>query len=253
MGALDRFVDILRLFDERKSDWTIQDMAEATGVAASTVYRTVRVLVSEGFLDPSTEAHYRLGAIFIEFDRRMRLSDPLIREGAPVLADLLSMVSVPCAAIIARLYRDQVICVADDRNGSLVIPTSYERGRPMPLLQGATSKAILAQLPRARLARIFRAAAIADNALDAIAGELGAIRRRGYTVTRGEVDKGLVGVSVPIACPQVAINASISLILAEADLDETLERRLLMTLVPAADMLSRTLSPGLPKPPIAKL
>jgi len=136
MGALDRFVDVLRLFDERKSDWTIQDMAEATGVAASTVYRTVRALVSQGFLDPSTEAHYRLGAVFIEFDRRMRLSDPLIREGAPVLADLLSVVSVPSTAIIARLYGDQVICVAEERNGSLAMPTSYERGRPMPLLQG---------------------------------------------------------------------------------------------------------------------
>jgi DNA-binding IclR family transcriptional regulator len=113
----------------------------------------------------------------------------------------------------------------------------------MPLMRGATSKAILAHLPRVRLVRIFRAAGIADSALGAIAGELSAIRRRGYTVTRGEVDKGLVGISVPIACPEVAINASISLILAEADLDETLERRLLMTLFPAADMLSRALSP----------
>lgn len=242
MAALDRYVEILRLFDERKADWTIQEMAERLQVPASTIYRTVRALVSQGFLDPSTEAHYRLGAAFIEFDRRLRISDPLIREGTSILRDMVMTVSQPCAALVARLYRDQVICVADDRSASADIPTSYERGRPMPLLRGATSKAILAQLPRARLSRILRNARIDDRPIEDIAPDLAAIRRRGYTVTYGEVDENLVGLSVPVSCREAAINASISLILYAADLDEALERRLLMILIASADMLARKLS-----------
>ncbi|BCH61037.1 IclR family transcriptional regulator [Agrobacterium vitis] len=242
MAGLGRFVDILRLFDEKTSEWTIQDIAERLDVPGSTVYRTVRELVGQGFLDPSREGHYRLGAVFIEFDRRLRLSDPLIREGVPLLRDVVSAVQFPCVAVIARLYRDQVICVADDRSPATDIATSYERGRPMPLLRGATSKTILAQLPRAKLSKIIKGAEEVDRAFDDIASELAAIRKRGFTVTRGEVDQGLVGISVPVTCAQGAINASFSLIVRASDFDDSTERRLAMLLLPASSILADKLN-----------
>jgi len=242
MSGLSRFVEILRLFNEQKPNWTIQEMADAVAVPASTVYRTVRELVGQGFLDPSIEAHYRLGAAIIEFDRRLRISDPLIREGEPVLRDVLAGCPIPCVVVLARLYRDQVICVADGRTEGAGIATSYERGRPMPLLRGATSKAILAQLPRARLLKVLKNEDIDMRAND-VATELAGIRKRCYAVTRGEVDKGLVGISVPLSCPEAAINASMSVIVRSADCDEAIERRLIMTLTPAAGMLAGKLLP----------
>jgi DNA-binding IclR family transcriptional regulator len=242
MSGLSRFVEILRLFDEGKSNWTIQEIAEVTNVPASTIYRTVRELVSQGFLDQSTEANYRLGAAFIEFDRRMRLTDPLIREGEPVLRDLVQAASIPAVAVLARLYRDEVICVADDRTSNSDIVTSYERGRPMPLLRGATSKTILAQLPRAKLRKIISVQENFDGSVDELAADLATIRKRGHVVTRGEVDTGLVGISAPVSCPDAAINASMSLIVKAADLDSSLERRLIMMLTPAASMLAERLA-----------
>ncbi|MCM2435910.1 IclR family transcriptional regulator [Agrobacterium rosae] len=241
MAGLDRFVDILRLFDEAKPDWTIQEMAEAVGAPASTVYRTVRELMGQGFLDPSVEAHYRLGAAFIEFDRRLRISDPLIREGDPMLEDIAGAANVPCVVVLARLYRDQVICVADRSTQGPPVMTSYERGRPMPLLRGATSKVILAQLPKARLNKIIKAQGDGHSLKDDTVAELAATRRQGYAITRGEVDSGLIGISVPVSCPEAAIHASMSLIIRAADSSEAVERRLLMTITPAADLLSRKL------------
>jgi len=243
MAGLDRFVEILRLFNQEKPDWTIQEIADATGVPASTVYRTVRELVGQGFLDPSREAHYRLGAVFIEFDRRLRISDPLIREGESMLGDVLSAVQVPCVAVIARLYGDQVICVADSRVPGTTIETSYERGRPMPLLRGATSKTILAQLTRARLRKVLKNAGH-GSPQDDIVSALASIRRQGYAITRGEVDTGLVGISVPVFSPESAINASMSIIIRAADSNESVERRLLMIISPAADMLVHKLQSG---------
>ena len=241
MAGLNRFVEILRLFDESKPNWTIQDLATATDVPASTVYRTVRELVEQGFLDPSIEAHYRLGAAFIEFDRRLRISDPLIREGEPILADVLSTAQVPSVAILARLYRDQVICVADGRAPGAAVETSYERGRPMPLLRGATSKVILAQLPRPRLGKILQGAGHDKASQGKVIADLAVIRRQGYAITRSEVDAGLVGIAVPVSCPEAAINASMSLIVSGTDSNESIERRLLMTVMPAADMLTQKL------------
>lgn len=246
MAGLDRFVGILRLFDDQKPDWTIQEIAVATDVPASTVYRTVRELVSQGFIDPSIEAHYRLGAAFIEFDRRLRITDPLIREGEPMLADLADAAQIPCVAVISRLYRDQVICVSDRRTGGPAVETSYERGRPMPLLRGATSKVILAQLPKAKLNKIVKAAGDDRPLKDNVIAELAAIRRQGYAITRSEVDSGLVGIAAPVACPETAINASMSLIIRATDSTESIERRLLMALAPVADLLSRKLRQRLP-------
>jgi DNA-binding IclR family transcriptional regulator len=247
MAGLDRFVEILRLFDESKPDWTIQEMAVAMDVPASTVYRTVRELVGQGFLDPSIEAYYRLGAAFIEFDRRLRISDPLIREGDPMLADVIAAANVPCVAVLARLYRDEVICVADRRTLDVAVESSYERGRPMPLMRGATSKVILAQLPKARLGKVLKAAGDDSTVKGDMASALSAIRRQGYAVTRGEVDNGLVGIAVPVSCPEAAIHASMSLIIRASDSSESIERRLLMTITPAADLLSRKLRAVFPK------
>jgi DNA-binding IclR family transcriptional regulator len=247
MAGLDRFVEILRLFDRSKPDWTIQEIAIATDVPASTVYRTVRELMAQGFLDPSVEAHYRLGAAFIEFDRRVRISDPLIREGDPMLADVLETTQVSCVAILARLYQDHVICVADRRTTGSVVETSYERGLPMPLLRGATSKAILAQLPKARLGKVLKTAGYERNPNSDMIAELAIIRRQGYAITRGEVDSGLLGIAVPVSCPEAAIHASMSLIIRATDSSESIERRLLMAVAPVADMLSRKLRDSLPK------
>lgn len=243
MAGLKRFVGVLRLFDEAKSEWTVPDMAEALGLPASTVYRTVRELIAEGFLDPATEARYRLGAAFVEFDRLVRLTDPLARLGEAPLADLAAQAGIPAVALLARLYGDTVMCVAAAGAGAPSVRTSYERGRPMPLLAGATSKAILAQLPTRRLARLIANATTPAAELRAM---LAAIRKRGHSISRGEIDRGLVGLAVPLALPQLGLSASLSLVVEQARLDDDLEHRLVLLLVSSAGMLGERLRAGVP-------
>src|SRR5690349_4197799 len=103
MSGLDRYVAVLRLYGVEKSTWTVQEMADALGIPASTVYRTIRDLVAATFLEPATEAHYRLGAAFVEFDRLIRLTDPLVRRGQSLLRDVTTQARIPCVAILARL------------------------------------------------------------------------------------------------------------------------------------------------------
>jgi DNA-binding IclR family transcriptional regulator len=60
--ALARGLSILGLFDVDNREWTIDEMAEQTGLVRMTVYRMVRTLESMAFLvrDPATN-RYRLG------------------------------------------------------------------------------------------------------------------------------------------------------------------------------------------------
>lgn len=245
MAGLSRFVGVLRLFGEDKSDWTVQEIAGAIEVPASTVYRTVRELVANGFLEPSTEAHYRLGAAFLEFDRLVRLTDPLLLSGGDLLRMLVHEARIPCVAMLARLYGERVICAAEEHGDGAEIATSYERGRPMPLTRGATSKAILAQLPARRLKKLLATGdGPAGQDFQELKDELAAIRRRGFAVAAGEVDEGLVGIAVPVASPELAISASLSLVLRRSDLDDATERRLALLLVSAGTMLTESLRAG---------
>jgi len=74
-----------------------------------------------------------------------------------LLQDMARQAGVPCVGVLARLFGDTVMCVADTLPSDNGIRTSYERGRPRPLTRGATSKVILAQLPARRLNRLLEA------------------------------------------------------------------------------------------------
>lgn len=111
MSGLNRYVSVLRLFSEKRSEWTVAEIAAALKVPASSIYRRVREMVAADFLEPATEARYRLGAVFIEFDRLVRVTDPLYRIGTDLLKDVVAQARVPCAAVLARLYDDKVMCV----------------------------------------------------------------------------------------------------------------------------------------------
>jgi DNA-binding IclR family transcriptional regulator len=246
MAGLSRYVSVLRLFDEKRSEWTVVDIAAALDVPASTVYRTVREMVASEFLEPAAEARYRLGACFVEFDRLARVTDPIYRVGTALLRDIVTQARVPCVAVLARLYDDRVMCVADWQSAENGVHTSYERGRPRPLTRGATSKVILAQLPTRRLVKLLEntppeAAPLTRHAAK-FREELAAIRKRGYAITHGEVDKKIVGVAAPVSVPERGLLGSLSLVIPAAIYDETVERRLVMLVVSTAALLTAELA-----------
>jgi DNA-binding IclR family transcriptional regulator len=161
----------------------------------------------------------------------------------------VQQVGVPCVSVLARLYGDTVMCVADARNSGSSVHTSYERGRPRPLTRGATSKVILAQLTARRLTKLL-AAKPSDQIAAAneanFRSELAAIRRNGYYVSHGEVDRGIVGVAVPVFLAEQALVASLSIMIEEVSFDESLERRLVLLLVSSVALAKEQLGRRVP-------
>jgi DNA-binding IclR family transcriptional regulator len=247
MPGLERFITVLRLFDERSTAWTVAAMAEALDVPQSTVYRTVRGLLAAGMLEAAAEGRYRLGPAFIAFDRVIRLTDPLMEASGEVLCGIAAGAGVPCVALLSRLYNDTVMCVAERSAGAVALHSSYERGRPMPLTQGATSKVILAHLQRRRLLRLLAEVKIAPqeslrSSGNGFRAELAEIRKRGYCVTHGEIDSGLTGIAAPIFCRESDIVASLSLALPSIRLTDKLSGRLIALTVAGAREIERILS-----------
>lgn len=221
MIGIQRYLRILALFDPEHPEWTIAELSKTLDTSASTLYRLVREMVEEGILESTVESRYRLGPFFIEYYRRIRLNDPLIRSGAKFLAPLVSQVGVPCTVILARLYGGAVLCVAESRAPSAQFETSYQLGRPMPILRGATSKAVLSTMtPRNTRSFLKKEVEISPERLALLEKDLAALRKRGLCETHGEVDDGLVGIAIPVRNDQLGINASLSLILESSTLTD---------------------------------
>ncbi|HEV2570710.1 IclR family transcriptional regulator C-terminal domain-containing protein [Methylocella sp. CPCC 101449] len=244
MAGFSRFLGVLRLFTPDTPAWTVPALAETTGVPASTVYRTVRDLVASGFLEQAAEASYRLGPAFIEFDRSLRLTDPLVVAGRPVLHDVVMQAHVPCVAMLARFYNGSVMCVADEAAADTPFRSSYERGRPMPLVRGSTSKVILAHLPTRQFNKLIENAGLDNKAeakVEALRTELADIRKRGFCSTASEIDPGLAGISAPVILKDAGIVASLSIVAHDAGIDEGQRRRLILLVVSAASLLAEDL------------
>jgi DNA-binding IclR family transcriptional regulator len=260
VSGLSRYIHVLRLFDEQHAEWTIAEMAVALSVPGSTAYRTVRDMIGGGLLEAAGDAQYRLGPCFIEYDRLIRISDPLYAVGTPLLQEVVAQARIPCVAVLARLYNGLVMCVADAATPGASIQTSYERGRPRPLTRGATSKAILAQLSSRRLTRLLAqglephdgkglaqgdigtAETRAKQVPPALRDELATIRKSGYCITRGEVDRGLTGIAAPIALPSRDLVGSLSVVLQASTSDSFIEHRLALLVVSTASLLSDELA-----------
>jgi len=204
VSSLNRLLAILQLFTSERSEWTVRAAASEINVSIPTAYRYFRSLCKAGFLDPIVDGHYVLGPAIIEYDRRIRMGDPLINIGQSVLQRLIVQTSSTGIAMICRFYRNQVMCVHQEGTYLSGNPVSYERGRPMPLFIGAPGKIIFAHLS-SRLARSYFtkypdeiAAGGFGTDWDIVKFNLRRMRKAGVCIARGEVDKDRVGIAAAI-------------------------------------------------------
>lgn len=212
--SITRVLGILDLFTPDTAVWTVDQLVDRLGLARATVYRYVRALCDAGFLVPVSGAGYVLGPRFIEFDRSIRLADPLLQIVPPVMAELRDAVNG--AQLLCAFYGLRVMTVLQDRTDP-AITMSMERGRPFPLFQGSPSRVILAHLPPYQLRNLFlhhqrdiSAAGLGDTWPDFRDG-LRAIRRAGY-LAASDIDKDLLGISAPIFHAPGAVAASLCLV-----------------------------------------
>ena len=218
MSGFTRYNKILNLFSEQRSSWTVLEISDKLKTPSSTIYRIVRELVLSDFLESATGAYFRLGPAFIKFNRTINLSDPLVRAGQPFLEKLANENPIVSVNVLARLYGNKVMCVADYKTPFFKNNTSYQKGKLMPLIYGATSRAIIMKVTGRRLEDLLKHEAFNDdNEKDTLLKNLKHDNKRGYCRTEGEVDTGLIGFSVPINNKKLGIEASLSSIFDSID------------------------------------
>jgi DNA-binding IclR family transcriptional regulator len=223
VNTADRLLAILRLFTPERPEWTADEAAKEVGVSISTAYRYFRSLCKIGLLDPFNSGNYILGPAIVEYDRQIRIIDPLIKVGRPAMQRLIARSDGTGTALLCRVYRNCVMCVHQEAKILFENTIGYERGRPMPMFRGASSKIIFANLP-SRSARWFFsrfpeeiAAAGLGSDWEAVKANLRRIRKAGIHVARGEVDIDHVGIAAPIFDPHNRVVGSITMVLLQSE------------------------------------
>jgi DNA-binding IclR family transcriptional regulator len=243
----DRILGALQLFTIDEPEWSVDAAAQRLRLSIPTVYRYFRSLAQAGLITSSSRATYILGPAILELDRQIRLRDPLLSSAGDVMQRLITHSPGGAVTLLCRLYRNRVVCIHQVTGQGPQVAVSYERGRPMPLFKGATSKIVLAHLPSRTLRSLYR-----DHAVEIQQAGLGtdwnafrncltALRQAGTSVTHGELDQGRVGIAAPIFGPDGSILGSLSFVLPKYRANQALIVRIQQWTLAAAHEISERL------------
>lgn len=215
MSSLSRMLSVLDLFSDERLTWTAEAITEALQVSLPTGYRYVKMLVEAGLLQRAADSHYTLGPRIIVLDHYIRKADPVLQNGATIMAELVEDTGFDC--VISGLYGQQVLDTHREF-GTAPAPLSYGRGRPRPLFLGAAPKVILSCFTPARLHRIFdehqdeiRQAGLPTE-WSAFRKYYSAIRKAGYYFSNGELEPNLAALAAPLLKADGTLLGAISLV-----------------------------------------
>ena len=200
-SSLEKMLSVLEFVEERGQVDGMEEMLGGLSLTRSTLYRYVRALTDFGLLATSPGTGYTLGPRIIELDYKIRVRDPIILSSHPLMTQLVQ--TVPGIALLCRRYRDKVLCVHQVR-GAVGFVSTYERGRVRPLLKGAASRVILANMPTPQISKLYHgdpegfAEAELGDSLKAVRSSLRAIRQQGWESSESQVVAGVTGIAAPI-------------------------------------------------------
>jgi DNA-binding IclR family transcriptional regulator len=245
MATSDRTVSVLKLFTLEKPSWTVEEAALALEVSVSSAYRYFAALTEAGLLTSLSSGHYVLGPAIIQYDRQIQLTDPLLRVAKPIMAEIIRFAPPSSILLLCRVFRQSVLCIHQLTEPGAEVRVSYERGRPMPLFRGATSKIMLAYLPLRDLRRLYAGhqSEIAEAGLgdewEIFRKTMTKVRKIGHVVSHGEVDPEHIGIAVPLVDDRSRILGSLSYVIPAS------EERAVARLVSLAAAAAREIEAGM--------
>jgi IclR family transcriptional regulator, acetate operon repressor len=194
--AVDRAARLLTEVVHSPKSLTFTELAAATGLAKSTTSRLLLALERNGLIRRDDQGRFRPGEVFIRFAWRGGAEAGLTDVAQPYLSRLGQATG---ETVNLGVERDGMVEQIAQVDSAYLIGATNWLGRPVPLHCAALGKVLLAygaaQLPAGRLERRTPHTITGRAALEA---DLASVRRRGYAITDGELEPGLVAVAAPL-------------------------------------------------------
>jgi IclR family transcriptional regulator, acetate operon repressor len=194
--AVDRAARLLTEVVHSPGSVTFTELAAATGLAKSTTSRLLVALERNGLVRRDEAGRFRPGEVFVRFAWQGGAEAGLTEVARPYLNRLGEATG---ETVNLGVERDGMVEQIAQVDSVYLIGAVNWLGRPVPLHCAALGKVLLAfgaaQLRPGRLERRTPATITGRAALDR---DLRAVRERGYAITDGELEPGLVAVAAPV-------------------------------------------------------
>ena len=176
--TLDRGLRVLRLLAAAPGGLTVSELADRLTVHRAIVYRLLGTLSDHRLVVRGPDGRHRLWTGLVELARGVT---PNWRTLAlPELQALAEDLAATATLTVAAEDSAVALLVVEPPNAAMHV--AYRPGLRHPLVRGASGKAILAGRP-----------AVPNEPAD-----VAVARRRGFAVTRGEIQPGAVGIAAPV-------------------------------------------------------
>lgn len=197
-GGAERVLFVLATLARLERSVSIADLMAETGLAKSTLYRQLALLKRWGFIiDRNNEV--LPGPMCVPLAWGFEQSSFLRLEARAEL-EQLSQASGESAGLLVAV-NNQVVCL-EMIESRQPLRCSFVKGRSLPLLRGASAKALLAFMAKDRRLAILKDlqqhGLLTTEARGSLEAELAHIQSQGHACSDGEVDEGVWGVSAPV-------------------------------------------------------
>ncbi len=194
--SLDRAAELLSLIVRSEGPVTYTKIVDQTGFARSTTSRLLQGLERNGLLERDRDGAFRGGALFAHYATRFDRVEAIVAAANPSLERLADETGETVNLAVAR--GDTVVQVAQIDSTYMLGAMNWV-GLDVPPHTSALGKVMYAfgslPLPKGSLEKLT-SNTITEPAT--FASELEVVRKRGYAITRGELEEGLDGVAAPV-------------------------------------------------------
>lgn len=244
VSMLDRLLAILEQFTDENPHLTPSEISRGAGLTTTTTHRLLNSLQERGLVRRLDNRRYALGPRLRRLASNARSQMDLREIAAPIMHWLRDRtgetVGLHTVDGLDRIVLSQVESREPLRR------TYTDLGNPIPLNQGAPSKAILAFLPEDLQEKVVRGPlrpATENTLVEAakLREELARIRRFGYALSFGERVPRIASVSVPVFDHRQAVIGSLSVTGPDVRLSPTRLEEFTPVAVEAGERLSAAL------------
>lgn len=203
-----RALDLLALFTEERSRWTVRELTEVSGLAKTTVLRLVATLEQRGLLWTDAGGALAAGPGLLKWARLARSVWQLPEAGQQVMREL----AAGCAETVNLYVRSNTVrvCVAQ-QEGPQNLRHVVRVGDELPLWSGAAGRVLLVDADDALLSAVAATAPAGESTVDDLRARVAAVAGAGYAVSHGEREVGASGVAAPVLDERGHVLAALAL------------------------------------------
>ncbi len=187
--AVERALDLLNAFSDENSVMTLKDLAEETGFYKSTILRLTSSLIRYQYLIRAENGAFRIGPSLLRLGEVYRKNFDSSEVVRPTLREMCRQVNESIAFYIK--HENLRICLYRV-NANRAIRHEIKEGAQLPIDRGASGRILLAYTEGS------------DEVSESI-------RQTGWYLSRGERDRDVAALAVPVFSPNKELVGALSI------------------------------------------